>query len=149
MPFPSSLAQPLIPLHLTTKLSISLPVTSRLLGQIWTTAANAFPIVVPIIALCSLTANRASAAEIRGTVSNQNTHGFLERASIQAGDIKVLTDKEGNFRISNLAPGTYTLTADYTDLEPVSKTITVGGDDTTRVEFELTSSQVYKLAKFQ
>jgi TonB-dependent receptor len=90
----------------------------------------------------------AQAAVISGTVVNKNTQGFLERASVQVAGMQALTDKSGNFRISGVPAGTYTVVADYTALEQGSRTVTVGADESVRVEFELTSGQVYKLDSF-
>jgi TonB-dependent receptor len=91
----------------------------------------------------------AHAAVISGTVLNKNTQNFLERATVQVvgTPFQALTDKEGRFRIAGVPAGTYTVVADYTDLDQVTKTITVGADDSTRADFELTS-EIYKLDSF-
>lgn len=96
----------------------------------------------------TLAVSSIQAAVISGTVVNKNTRGFLERASVQVSGFQALTDNAGNFRISGVPAGTYTVLADYTDLEQGSKSITVGADETVRVDFELTSATVYKLDQF-
>lgn len=100
-------------------------------------------------AIAGLAITPSTAAVIKGTVLNKNTQGFLERASVQvAGTSQTLTDKSGNFRLSGLPAGTYTVVADYTDLRQATKTVTVGADETVQVDFELTSSDIYKLDQF-
>jgi uncharacterized membrane protein len=92
----------------------------------------------------ALGAGSLGAATIQGTVLNQNTRNFLERAVVQVPDtsFQALTDRDGTFRISGLPAGTYTVRADYAGLEQVSKSVTVTADQTVRVDFELTSAEI-------
>jgi iron complex outermembrane receptor protein len=98
----------------------------------------------------ALGAGSLGAATIQGTVLNQNTRNFLERAVVQVPDtsFQALTDRDGTFRISGLPAGTYTVRADYAGLEQVSKSVTVTADQTVRVDFELTSGEIYTLGQF-
>jgi iron complex outermembrane receptor protein len=102
------------------------------------------------IVTASFVAAGASAATIQGTVVNQNTKRFLERATVQVQgtQYQALTDKDGTFRIAGLPPGTYTLVANYAGLDDATKSITVTGDQTVRSDFELTASEVYQLGQF-
>lgn len=96
-----------------------------------------------------LLATRTCAAELSGTVMNKNTQNFLERASVQVvgTNLSALTDKEGRFRVAGVPAGTYTVTADYTDLGQAKKTVTVKADESVRVDLELTS-EIYRLDSF-
>ncbi len=91
-----------------------------------------------------------TAATLEGTVLNQNTRRFLERAVVQVEGtaFQAVTDKEGAFRIAGLPAGTYTLVATYTELDPVTRTVTVTADQTARTDFELTASGIYQLGQF-
>ena len=55
------------------------------------------------LAAC-LFAAESNAAVINGTVLNQNTQRFLERASVQVQgtQFQALTDKDGSFRLAGL-----------------------------------------------
>ncbi|MGC4072951.1 MAG: TonB-dependent receptor [Nibricoccus sp.] len=90
-----------------------------------------------------------SAATIQGVVSNQNTRRSLERAVVKIPDTPyaTLTDSDGSFRLSGLPEGTYTLVVEYTDLERQTRSITVGKDESTTANFELTSD-LYELDAF-
>lgn len=110
-------------------------------------AGRRFALVLPWV-LAALVATPIQAAVITGTVLNKNTRGFLDRATVQVSGYQTLTDKDGTFRLAGLPAGTYTVVAEYTDLEQATKTITVGADETARVDFELTSAAIYKLDQF-
>ncbi len=85
---------------------------------------------------------------ITGKVTSAKTQAALSTAEItvQGQPLRILTDSDGTFRLQ-LAPGTYTLTANYTDLDPEVRIVTVGARETQHVEFEL-SSDLYILEAF-
>jgi TonB-dependent receptor len=88
------------------------------------------------------------AADVTGTVVNQNTRQYLERASVRVEGTKfqTLTDKYGSFRIAGLPAGTYTLVASYAGLDEETKSITVGAEGRPRVDFGLVSN-IYMLGE--
>ena len=53
------------------------------------------------------------------------------------GDTSTVTDGAGNFALSNLAPGDYTLTVSYVGFSAFSKDLTVRASQTTRVDANL------------
>lgn len=81
------------------------------------------------------------AATIQGTVLNQNTRRFLERATVQVQgtSFQTLTDKDGSFRITGVPPGTYTLVAGYAGLTETIQSITVTEQKPASATLELTS----------
>lgn len=85
-----------------------------------------------------------------GSVINESTRQYLELATVRVEETgrAVLTDKSGNFRISGLAPGAYTLTTTYTGLEPMTTKVTVTAEAGARVELALTSEEYYVLGEF-
>jgi iron complex outermembrane recepter protein len=97
--------------------------------------------------LALLVAAQTQAAVVTGSVINQNTRRFLERATVavQGTPIQVLTGRDGSFRISGLPAGTHVLEVNYEGLDPVQQTITVTEDETARLNFELTSEKIYML----
>lgn len=86
---------------------------------------------------------------ISGKVISAQTNSSLASAqvSIDGKPVNVLTDTDGTFRISNLAPGTYTLTVAYTDLDTQSTTVTVTAGETQSVDVAL-KSNTYELDMF-
>lgn len=84
--------------------------------------------------------------DLEGTVLNKNTKRYLERAKVVVleTEISVLTDAEGRFRISGLAPGTYQITASYAGLGTTTKSVTVPSPTVNKIEFELTNTDVYE-----
>lgn len=86
---------------------------------------------------------------ITGKVLSAKTQTALSSAeiTIHGQNIRVLTDSDGTFRISQLAPGSYTVAASYTDLDPEARTVTLGAGETQHIEFEL-ASELYILEAF-
>ncbi len=99
---------------------------------------------------CWLAAAVAAAATVQGTVLNQNTKRFLERATVRVPGtaFQTLTDKEGRFRLAGLPAGTHTVVAGYAGLDDVTRTVTVAADQTATSDFELTAGEVYQLGQF-
>jgi len=84
----------------------------------------------------------ASAQERRGTISGVVTdtgHGVLKAATVdlQPAGKPAVTDSQGQFTISDLAPGEYILTISYVGLDPFSKKVTVTAGQVTSVNAEL------------
>lgn len=86
---------------------------------------------------------------IAGSVSNSATGQNLEGAEVtlSPGDQSTLTSRDGRFVLSGVAPGTYTLTARYSGLDPKTLEARVTADGTATYDLGLTSS-VYQLEKF-
>lgn len=113
------------------------------LGSVWLRRALIAAALIGFVA-------SAPAAVIVGQVQNKNTRKFLERAliNVEGTSFAALTDSNGSFRINGLPPGTYTVRARYTDLDPASVTVTLASDDDTQaVDLSLTS-EVYELDQF-
>ncbi|MFI5452454.1 carboxypeptidase-like regulatory domain-containing protein [Pedobacter sp. UC225_61] len=92
-----------------------------------------YPIKLSILmffALCSLTAF-AQTGSISGKIID-DTKLPIPGASVQVDGTQKLTvtDSEGNFRITGLASGTYTLTAKYIGFTALKLTTTVGTGNT-------------------
>jgi TonB-dependent receptor len=72
-------------------------------------------------------AGSAEAADLRGAVTDANTGRLLEGASVrvvQTGRV-VATDRSGAFGFTGLAPGAYTVTADFVGYRRVTQTVQV------------------------
>lgn len=91
----------------------------------------------------------ATAAVVQGTVMNQNTRRYLERATVQVQGttLQTVTDEDGSFRLTGVPAGTYTLVAKYSGLDSATQTITVNEDRPARADFALTSD-IYTLGEF-
>lgn len=86
---------------------------------------------------------------ITGRVLNQATGKYLANAvvTVEGTGLQALTDDIGAYRILNLTPGNYTVSASYTELDRGTSTVTVAAGETATADFSLTS-QVYYLEKF-
>jgi iron complex outermembrane receptor protein len=105
---------------------------------------------VPLrLALLLLPVAGATAAGIRGTVMNQGTKRYLERASVevQGTGSRTLTAADGSFLLSGLPAGQYTLVASYTGLEGQTRSVTLTEGQTATVDFAL-ASDIYRLDQF-
>ena len=103
---------------------------------------------LPALAFCLL-AVAGHAAEIRGTVMNQNTQRYLERAVVEVSgtQFRTLTGSDGSFRLSGLPAGSHIVVAAYAGLGQETKSVTVGDAQPATVEFAL-SSDIYRLDEF-
>src|SRR6476660_2841608 len=77
----------------------------------------------------------ATAQERTGTISGVVTdmgHGVLKGASVdlQPAGKPTVTDSQGQFTITDLAPGEYILTISYVGLDPFTRKITIHGGQT-------------------
>ncbi|MEX2045318.1 MAG: carboxypeptidase regulatory-like domain-containing protein, partial [Opitutus sp.] len=78
-------------------------------------------------ALASLPAQSGGNATVTGSVTNSATRAFLEGAqvSLLGTNQEVLTERDGQFEITGVAPGEYTVVVSYTGLDTQRRTITV------------------------
>jgi len=92
-----------------------------------------------VFALPQLSA-QASTGAISGRVVNSSTRQFLSAAEVKVigTNVSVLTDRDGSFTLTNLAPGSYNLEISYTGLDPEKRTVNVEPGRTAREEFNLT-----------
>lgn len=99
-------------------------------------------ILLPLSAL-------AQQGVITGRVMNQATGKYLANAviTVDGTSVRTYTDDLGVYRFSNIDAGAHTVTAEYTDLDKGSNTVTVVSGETVTSDFNLTS-QVYHLEKF-
>lgn len=75
---------------------------------------------------------------IAGTVTDGVTHGAISGASITAGSASTATAANGTFRIDNLSPATYTVTATKPGYTAASGAVTVTAGATATVNLALT-----------
>jgi TonB-dependent receptor len=105
-----------------------------------------------LLFLCALCASVVNlpAASISGVVSNKATGLFLEDAfvEIRPKNLRLRTDALGRFKADALEPGTYFLTASYTDLDPLDATVTLASNDSSAVQNFPLTSEVYALDEF-
>ncbi|HEY6769998.1 MAG TPA: TonB-dependent receptor [Candidatus Sulfotelmatobacter sp.] len=84
----------------------------------------------------------AGAQERRGSIAGRvidASQGVLPgaRIELQPGGNVAISDARGDFSITNLAPGRYTLTASYVGFEPFSTSVNITADSIQRVEATL------------
>ena len=92
---------------------------------------------------------QAGTGSITGAVSNQSTRLFLDRAEIKIDGTTraVLTDRDGTYDFTGLAPGAYNLVVSYTGLDAEQRTVNVTAGAKATQDFALTSG-IYKLGAF-
>ncbi len=107
------------------------------------------PLLAALAAFGGLLVPAANAAVIAGTVVNQHTGQFLERATVRVPGTawQTLTDRDGSFRLAGLPAGTHTVVVSYAGLDEATRTVSVAAEDTLAVEFALTSA-VYVMGQF-
>lgn len=88
-------------------------------------------------------------SSVAGSVSNQSTRLFLDRAEIKIDGTNrtVLTDRDGTYALTGLAAGTYDLVVSYTGLDTEKRRVTVAAGAKAAQDFTLTSG-IYKLGAF-
>src|SRR5690606_19165183 len=83
----------------------------------------------------------ATAGGILGRVLDPATGGYLRNARIRIdGRPATISGERGEFRISDLAAGTYRVAVEYTGFSPVERTVEVRAGETAEPVFELFSS---------
>ena len=91
----------------------------------------------------------ASAGAITGQVSNAATSSTLQGVRIQivGTEREVLSDQQGNYEITGLAPGTYTLQFEYPGLDPKQVQVNLDQGRSARQDVAMNSG-VYTLQAF-
>jgi TonB-dependent receptor len=89
------------------------------------------------IAACVVEAQERKGV-ITGSITD-SAHAILQGASVdlQPGSKKAVSDNTGQFSITDVVPGNYTLNISFVGMAPYSKEITVTGGQPTRVEVEM------------
>lgn len=95
------------------------------------------------------TANPQAQATLSGTVTNAATGRNLEGARVVLQDTgrQVLTDSDGMYRFTNVAPGSVTLSVSYTGLDPVAIPVQVVAGSPNRHDVGLTA-EIYRMSAF-
>ena len=85
-------------------------------------------------------------ASLTGTVTNGGTGRTLEgaRVAVEGTARETVTDRQGFYRLTNLAPGDAVVVVTYTGLDDYRITVRVEADGSTRKDVKLTS-QIYTL----
>ena len=99
-----------------------------------------------VFTICATWLNPAAAQERKGIITGlvtDSAHAILQGASVelQPAGRKTVSDNTGQFSISDLPPGTYTLSISFVGMAPYSKEITVTGGEVTHVEPEMQVAQ--------
>ncbi len=107
-------------------------------------------IVMTALILGGAPAWAQSTGRITGTVSHAITSKTLQGARIELGQTgkTTMTDDLGRFEFSDVAAGSYELTAAYTGLDSAQKSVTVSPGQRAAVAFKLESS-IYRMETFQ
>jgi len=79
----------------------------------------------------------APTGQISGTVTAADNGKAIYRATVTAGTTSVTTNSKGNYTISNLPEGSYTVTASANDYQDASQTVTVAAGKTSTANFSL------------
>src|SRR5690606_10932983 len=93
-----------------------------------------------IAAQSSTSDSRSSTGLLTGRVSNRGTAAYLEGAvvGVEGTNRVVRTDQDGSYRLM-LPPGSHTLLATYTGLDPERVTVTIPAGGQVTQDFDLTS----------
>lgn len=88
-------------------------------------------LIVAILTITSVSAQ--TSGTIRGVVSDEETEGFLPGAAVvlQGTKYYAVTGDDGQYSISNVAPGSYTLTVSFIGFGDYSSEVTVGSSGET------------------
>ena len=95
-----------------------------------------------VFTMCAIWLTPAAAQERKGVVTGlitDSAHAILQGASVelQPTDKKTVSDTTGQFSITDVPPGTYTLSISFVGMAPYSKEIAVTGGQVTHVEPEM------------
>lgn len=111
------------------------------------------PVVTVLLTASAVPASSAAdataTATIRGQVSNGYTRANLEgvRVALAPGGRETTSDHQGNYEITDLAPGTYVLSFDYPGLDTQRVSVEVAAGAQVQQDVKL-NSNVYVLEKF-
>lgn len=88
-------------------------------------------------------AHMAAADVLQGTVTDSSGEGALEGAlvTIEGLDRTTSTGRFGDYRLSGIPAGEYTVTVSYIGADPVTETVTIG--DTTTADFRVGATARY------
>jgi TonB-dependent receptor len=101
---------------------------------------KSFPFLVfAIVLLASIFSSSAVLAQSTGTITGTATdaaHDVLPGAPVKLdpGNVSVTTNQQGEFTITNVAPGTYTITVTYLGFSPFTKRVTVAAGQAAKVD---------------
>jgi hypothetical protein len=80
-------------------------------------------------------------ASLHGVVKEEATGAFLERVTIQVGQLTgTLTHDNGSYVVGHITPGRYHVTASRNDVEPVTQIVTIGPGDDVSLDFAVPGS---------
>ena len=118
-------------------------------GYLYTRFTRLFTVVAILCAATVGLVAQATTGSITGSVSNQSTRLFLDRAEVKIGGTNraALTDRDGTYELIGLTPGIYNLVVSYTGLDTEKRRVTVTAGEKAVQDFTLTSG-IYKLDAF-
>jgi TonB-dependent receptor len=104
--------------------------------------SHSFPVVFLLVLVQLFLCFSANAQGGKGTVQGRvvdSAGGILQGAQIllQPGDISRVSDAQGEFTMTGVPPGTYTVSISYIGMETVSATVEVKAGSVARVDQEL------------
>ena len=92
-----------------------------------------------LASLCALPFLVAAQGTIRGKITDGQTGESLIGASafVEGTTMGAMADLDGNFNLTGLAPGTYSVTGRFIGCTPVTESVTITGDEVVIVNFNL------------
>jgi phosphatidylinositol-3-phosphatase len=84
--------------------------------------------------------NKASTGNIVGKVTNASTGGAISGVTVSTAGVSALTDSNGNYALSNLVVGSYSVTATKSGWGMQTKTASVTAGANTTLDFTLAAS---------
>ena len=108
-----------------------------------------FGFVLALSLFCSALIAQSGNGSVAGSVTNAATRAFLEGAHVSLAEtpFQTLTGRDGQFELTGIPPGDYTLEVSYTGLDPQRQQVTVRA---ARIELPMIGlrSDLYLLEKF-
>src|SRR5687768_1574895 len=91
------------------------------------TLSSWFGLVLVSSVLCSSLIAQSGNGSVAGSVTNAATRAFLEGAHVALADtpFRTLTGRDGQFELTGVPPGDYTLEVSYTGLDPQRQPVSV------------------------
>ena len=104
----------------------------------------------PVVFLVALLLPALHASQIVGRVQNAATGTYVNnaRVSIDGTTLDAYTNQDGEFRLTNVPPGSVVVRAYFAGLEPQSARITVPADGSAEQDFALGLANVQTLDAF-